>query len=371
MASLHTKYVVNLDFDSMAAESSGVADLQDENVKVLTFAGGQRKFRCRLPGGSNQTHEAAALAGEKDPRVHFLNAKMSSFRGTCRSLKTDYWTYDLCFGRIVEQHRAAAKLRFSLGEFYPDSDKLLPSGEVREIYLHGTENRTTEVHYVCGSHQYDSEPFSITEEQKHYYKIVVQGPVFCPWRGNDGQSTSTGDGKQILISALLEPLRGRCVNTTQGWWTYEYCFPTGMRQFHLEGVKREPEYVLGNALEPLDVNQVNLSMVRLKPSISPRERRAPPSSHMTLKQELKHGGAVCDETGRSRQTVVHFQCPGNWQSRPETQLVSVKESALCEYEVVIHTTLLCGHYKLLPTLPKGKESIQCVIDSDSNLGVER
>merc|ERR1712113_584877 len=67
--------------------------------------------------------------------------------------------------------------------------------------------------------------------------------------------------------------------------------------------------------------------VRLKPSISPRERRAPPSNHYTLQQHLG-GGTVCDETSRPRQVKMHFQCPPTWQQRPETRIVSINEASL-------------------------------------------
>eukprot|EP00931_Biecheleriopsis_adriatica_P120560 TRINITY_DN95689_c0_g1_i1.p1 TRINITY_DN95689_c0_g1~~TRINITY_DN95689_c0_g1_i1.p1 ORF type:complete len:392 (+),score=77.79 TRINITY_DN95689_c0_g1_i1:39-1214(+) len=366
VASLHTNYVVNLDFDSTATSSLGLDSLEDEDVKVMSFAGGKRKFRCRLPGGKNESG-ASQLPGALDAKSHFLAAKLAPLRGSCLSFTKDYWSYDVCHGRKVVQYRTDAKLRNSLGEHHAQSDQLLPTGEVREFYFGGTENRSTEVRYVCGTaRQADKEVnYEVTEEPKLHYIIEMTGPAFCTWKDRDGMETTASDGSRMLITALLEPLRGRCLNTTQGWWTYEYCYPKNLMQFHLEGSKRDPEYTLGTlegTTQSQAVNRVNMSMIRLKPSMSPRERRAPPSGHLTLQQKIG-GGTVCDETGRGRQTSLHFQCPANWQSRPETQIVSLTESALCEYEVLIHTTLLCGHHKLMPTLPRGKETIQCVADA--------
>ena len=34
------------------------------------------------------------------------------------------------------------------------------------------------------------------------------------------------------MSTYLDYYYGTCVNNTQGWWTYEYCFPQGLSQFH-------------------------------------------------------------------------------------------------------------------------------------------
>ncbi|CAE8655823.1 unnamed protein product, partial [Polarella glacialis] len=279
-------------------------------------------------------------------------------------VQKEYWTYDVCFGRKIAQHSADGTMRYSLGEHHAESDRLLPSGEVRELYIGGTENRTTELRYVCGSSEESTRTFTVAEDPEHYYTIVVSGPAFCIWKDNDATEVTTPDGNRMLISAVLEGMRGSCINTTNGWWTYEYCFPRGLTQFHQEGSKRDPDHTLGT-MEGSSANQlpnqVNLSLVRLKPSISPRERRAPPSSHMTLKQRIGRGN-VCDETGRPRETTVHFQCPPNWQSRPEAHIVSISESALCEYEVLVYTTHMCGHHRLIPTLPRGKETIQCVAE---------
>lgn len=362
LASLHSNYVVNLDFDTSAAESAGASGSQDDDVKIMSFAGGKQQFACRIPGSSNNQSKTAD-AGTTDARAHFMAAKLAPLRGTCASIVIDYWTYDICYGRKIVQHRPDANLRYSLGEHHANSDKLLPSGEVMERYVGGTENRSTDVLYTCGSSEKESRVVKVKEEPPHHYTIEISGAAFCTWKEMDGkEATNSNDGSRMLASSLLEPLRGKCLNTSQGWWTYEYCYPLSLMQFHLDGVKRDPEYTLGTLQgsgQSQLPNRVNMSMLRLKPSMSPRERRAPPSAHLTMSQRLG-GGTVCDETDRGRQTTIFFQCPGNWQSRPETQIMSLTESALCEYEVMVQTTLVCGHHKLMPTLPRGKEVIQCV-----------
>jgi len=364
VASLHSNYVVNLDFDG---SESALTDADPQDVKVMSFAGGKRKFRCAMPGAVNATADASSTQ-TADAKAQFLAAKLKPLQGTCSSVATDYWTFDICFGRKIVQHRSDADLRFSLGEHHAASDRLLPTGEVRELYLGGTDNRTTEVRYFCGTAEKDTQTIQVTEDPNYYYTINVSGPAFCTWKEKDGTETTAASGKLMKVSALLEPLRGHCLNHSAGWWTYEYCFPTKFVQFHLEGNKRDPQYTLGTmegSTETTASDRVNMSMIRLKPSMSPRERRAPPSGHLTLQQRFG-GGTVCDETNRPRQTVLHFQCPANWQSRPEPQVVSLTESALCEYEVLVHTTLLCGHHKMMPTLPRGKKTIQCVAQPEVN-----
>jgi len=66
-------------------------------------------------------------------------------------------------------------------------------------------------------------------------------------------------------------------------------------------------------------------------------------------------------------TKLLFECPPNWQTSHETKLVSISEVSLCEYKMVIHTALLCGHELFLPMLPRGKETISCVVEpNDEN-----
>ena len=52
---------------------------------------------------------------------------------------------------------------------------------------------------------------------------------------------------QLRLEYLLRPLEGLCINQTQGWWTYEFCYPSHLRQFHVNnrGQTEEPIYSLG------------------------------------------------------------------------------------------------------------------------------
>jgi len=352
---------------------------------MMSFAGGERKFRCRLPnkhesiaGDGNAGGGDTKLSESAKAKAHFINSKLAPLRGTCRKLQKDYWFYDVCFGRKVVQYHLQNDMRFSLGEHVKDADELFSNGTVRETYRGGTDRRTLHIFYVCGSSDKDSRMFDAEEATALHYTITISGPAFCTWREEGGRlvAHSSSDGhKKLLASSLLEELRGSCVNVTQGWWTYEYCYPKQLVQYHLAGdgdhAKRDPEHLMGEMTpgDPDDPNAIEMSVVRPKTSIAnPRDRRAPPSNHAALRQRLE-GGAVCDETGRARRATVNFQCPTNWQQdqRPaEARFASIDETALCEYEVQVYTTLLCGHRKFLPTLPAGKQTIQCAAEPKTN-----
>lgn len=370
VSSLHNSYVVNLDFendleDAAFDDSETVKGAEERNTKIMAFAGGKRKFKCTLPIGKDRNTSGSSNGDISESRSHFMYAKLAPMKGVCWKTRKDYWSYDVCFGRKVVQYRPDTDARFSLGERLANRE-LLPNGSITELYTGGTDNRTTQIRYVCGPSEMSTRTLAIEENMPLFYTITVTGPAFCKWQ-KDGSEAEDAEGRVLPVSALLEELRGTCINTTQGWWTYEYCYPTSLVQYHIaSGGKRDPEHVLGTlngtsaSIEP---NKVLMNMVRLKPSISPRERRAAPSNHRTLRQKLG-GGTRCDETSRERQSVMHFQCASNWQSQPETRIVSISEGSLCEYEMLIYTTLLCGHPKLLPTLPRGKETIQCVAEPE-------
>merc|ERR1719215_288759 len=126
-----------------------------------------------------------------------------------------------------------------------------------------------------------------------------------------------------------------------------------MKQYHANGKQRDPEYSLGqlsSSSQSVDVDTVDMDIVRMKAGVNPKERRAAPSGHRSLRQYLG-SGTVCDETRQPRASTMFFQCPSNWQTQPEARMVSINEASLCEYEIVVHTTLLCGHQKLIPVPP--------------------
>lgn len=339
--------------------------MDEKNIKMMAFAGGQRQFRCRIPSargkkGGSKTEEVPKL------ERHARTARLASLKGRCIMVKKDYWTYNLCFGRKLTQFNVKSGATFSMGELSPDAEQMHPDGSITQLYTGGSQNRSTILQYKCGGGSVNSESVEVDEPEVHKYTITIRAPQFCHWREASGTQARDADGRMIKVASLLEGLRGACVNTTQGWWTYEYCFPHTLRQFHVHGSTRDPNYSLGSingtkASQELD--QVEMGMVRPKASAGLREQRSLPSRHRALRQTLG-GGTMCDETQRPRSTTMYFECPANWQTRREPRFVSITESALCEYEVLIHTDLLCAHPRLLPALPRGKEVIQCDAASD-------
>jgi len=383
--SLYSNFVVNLDFQGTMSdtESSGTADVcgvggcigdqeddRDEG-QVMAFAGGQRKFRCRVPARPNATGSGGAKDSSKYEN-HFRNAKLAHLKGRCMTHQAseEYWSYEICFGLKVTQLNTDSQASFSLGEHAFGKDQLLANGGVVEQYRGGTENRSCEIRYVCGSSATTANFIRVEEEMPLRYRITVRGPQFCSFRG-DGLETQDEEGNLLRASSLLEDMRGSCINMTQGWWTYEYCFPEMLRQYHLQGSTKDPIHTLGTlsgspeGAGPSSPDEVIMSIMRPKAGLGGIKDPRPSRSGNTraLRQSLG-GGAVCDETGQARTAVMYFQCPSNWQQHPETRFVSITEGSLCEYQVLVHSGLLCGHRKLVPMLPRGKEVIQCAAEPE-------
>jgi len=367
VASLQSNFVVNLDFDARKDSNENVDGAEQDNTRIMTFAGGRSKFKCDLPVGANKTRSGGwgpGPEGQGKLGAHLRSAKLASVKGRCWSFQREYWSYEVCVSGKITQYRPGADTRFSLGEHNQDvfPDTLLPNGTLMQQFTGGSDNRSTLVEFTCGV--YTPQALTIDEPKPLNYHMLIHGPQFCNWRDKKAAEARDTKNQVFKVSALLEELRAKCVNVTHGWWTYEYCYPHTVRQFHLasNGKTRETEHTLGTingTSTPKAVGQVNMTMVRVQQGAGTvRERRASPSNHKMLEQFLG-GGSVCDETSRSRSTFLHFQCPPNWQQKPETRIVSISEGALCEYEIMIYTTLLCGHPMMLPALPKGKEVIQC------------
>ena len=195
------------------------------------------------------------------------------------------------------------------------------------------------------------------------------------------------------VASYLQPLKGTCFYRLEGWWTYEFCFMKGLRQFHQEKVKATAtkpesttvtqEYILGAWPPP-------------PPSSSPGDAKsdgdeqggdalgsgtgatgdasgsaaaagdddasgaesaaaasAAPATAGSVADELMvdaktrkkywsqvyGNGTLCGITGKPREAEVRLQCG----ALEPSFLESVEEVATCKYRVHFSTNLLCRH----------------------------
>jgi hypothetical protein len=141
--------------------------------------------------------------------------------------------------------------------------------------------------------------------------------------------TVTAEKRIELALQALEDMKSTCVvGNIGGWWSYEVCHLSHVRQYRQENslVQTEPltEFFLGR----FDSKQ--------------RETRIAEGTR-TMKEDALvikvDGGTKCDITGSPREIEIHYQCsPNAFQDR----LLSIKETSICKYMAVIHTVRLCG-----------------------------
>lgn len=190
--------------------------------------------------------------------------------------------------------------------------------------------------------------------------------------------------------ALLEALKDHCIYTRLGWFTYSFCYGTGeIRQFHaviIPGHNHPHEdptqdvFVLGFHVEhpnhpnhqakvegtlqaPTSLSSQGelTSLGRNRFSNTPlvtgladvgTDEMASTGAHDVSgdgedEDELEQkrylvqrweGGTICDMTGKPRVVEVQFHC----STVGTDHIALLRETALCEYLLVIHTPRLCS-----------------------------
>ena len=186
------------------------------------------------------------------------------------------------------------------------------------------------------------------------------------------------------VASYLQPLKGTCFYRLEGWWTYEFCFQKGLRQFHQEKVKATAtkpesttvtqEYILGAwpppppSSAPADAKSdgdeqggdalgsgtgatgdaSSTTAAAGDGDASGAEATAGSVSDELMsdaKTRKKYwsqtygNGTLCGITNKPRETEVRLQCG----ALEPSFLESVEEVATCKYRVHFSTNLLCRH----------------------------
>lgn len=145
------------------------------------------------------------------------------------------------------------------------------------------------------------------------------------------------------MGELLGALDGLCARLNQGWWTYEWCHRQEIHQYHQDTVNgpRSPNWSLGG-YSPKTSNDGDH-----------------PAALDRAVDIFDVGGQRCDETNRGRMSRVTFGCcedggPSRARASKRSRkmstspsgprgayLVSVEETALCEYALSVCAPSLC------------------------------
>lgn len=142
-----------------------------------------------------------------------------------------------------------------------------------------------------------------------------------------------------------------CSYRIESFWTYELCHGKYMRQYHENkdlGKKSQiQEYYLGYSkgsnLEKSDAPPVSTSAVNSPPV----HTRKVEGLDLPFYQVNLTDGTLCDLTGGPRQAAVLYVC----QPDGRGEIFEMKEVSTCEYEIIVLTSVLCGHPDFKPKNP--------------------
>ncbi|CAN6652673.1 hypothetical protein TRVA0_026S00496 [Trichomonascus vanleenenianus] len=154
-------------------------------------------------------------------------------------------------------------------------------------------------------------------------------------------STDLVEVRSKAIELLTAP--EGCLYYAAGFWTYEVCFDSHIRQFHLT-----------------TNNEAQLSFILARFDSTPFTH----SGHVSVQNngevnslvQRVAGGEVCDLTGRDRATEIIYLCrPGIDQD----QIAWIKEAKTCFYQMAIHTPKLCKEPSFVPQQDTEANEIRC------------
>lgn len=199
-------------------------------------------------------------------------------------------------------------------------------------------------------------------------------PVYIRTKSNEryacrfpmGKSTEKGaaeeqdDASSMNTAHVIAPLieKHKCIQDAQSYWTYEYCFGSKLRQYHVDVVdgsrKVTAEYVLGRELPEVPGSEEAAS----------GSQKAIPKKRIGEQDFPYHSvklrdGTPCDLSGTPRQAEVIFICLADVL---QTRLLSVKETQTCEYEALVAVPQLCN----IPSYRLPKEEIHPVYCSPAD-----
>ena len=214
-------------------------------------------------------------------------------------------------------------------------------------------------------------------------------------------STSPEEEEKELTRAtargwdLIKGMEENCLYFFSGWWSYSFCHGEGVRQFHqLPPGRNVPMYppvedknVQAYILGRFDGDGQTVDNGAQKKTLdgekmskqsegSGKEMREQGLARLETKGEVRYlvqklkGGTTCDLTGKERRIEVqvcriihHLDAPNNVQYHCQPNMADritlIKETATCQYLMVISTPRLCHDVAFLPPEKTKPHAIAC------------
>ncbi|XP_047496681.1 protein OS-9-like [Penaeus chinensis] len=221
---------------------------------------------------------------------------------------------------------------------------LLATGNTLNTVLNVEE--ITSIHYAVDiieqpvSREQHLEGEVISVVNKHGQEFVCSLPSVTPTDA-DSKSDENILDQLVDISGLLKPMEtAPCLIKTVDWWTYEFCYGSVIKQYHLEDNKASgPILILGKYESEYNWKNSSETKNRLQ----------------RFHSQFYVNGTKCDLTGEPRRTEVRFHCEdgvGDYIQR-------VDEPESCRYVVTVATTRVCHHPYLRLQAVRTPHAITC------------
>lgn len=206
----------------------------------------------------------------------------------------------------------------------------------------------------------DREQLIITSSHQEKYKCIL--PKIQEKEQGDQEKKYDGPNPLELLSPLFS--QSSCSYRLESYWTYEVCHGRFIRQYHedREGKKvKVQEYFLGR----WDKGHLKELLEAAKSKEYDESESIPYKKidgvNLPYYQVPMGNGTVCElNQNKPRETRVLYVC----YVHGKHEILSLKETSTCQYEIIILSPLLCNHPKYKPQ-ESGENQISCIPLEDS------
>lgn len=170
------------------------------------------------------------------------------------------------------------------------------------------------------------------------------------------------DSKITDAKKLLDPMEEEnCLLKTKDWWTYEFCYGSEIRQYHMEDGKPSGAIMkLGKYDHDFDWSQskdigndVSQASSHFEKLHSLRQsKKGRPKYH----SQYYVNGSTCDLTGELRKSEVRFECD---PTAALDVITRIDEPQSCEYIIMVSTKKICSIPQFRPQEFQKPKEIKC------------
>ena len=247
-------------------------------------------------------------------------------------------------GLVLESRTSPPRPAIEPGSDAPTSS---PHSETYEVLMHAGQR------YLCGMPSADALAAASASDAAD-----GAAPANRTAADEAGElSLATARGRELLAG-----MEGSCIYFVSGWWSYSFCYNESVRQFHpLPTGRNVPVY------PPQEDRSVDAYVLgRFDARAQPRRGQKSIGERSVAELEVKgqtrylvhhlKGGTVCDLTGEERSVEVQFRCDS---TAPTDKISLIKETAICQYRMVISTPRLCNDVAFQPPATVKPWRISC------------